>query len=45
MAAHQDVNFFDIHAYSGNSLGTNQEIYLEQNILALTLTCVYALNG
>ena len=45
MAAHWGVNFFEIHARSGHSLGTNQERYLDRNILALTLPSAYALNG
>ena len=45
MAAQWGVNFFESHAYSGHSLGTNQNSYLNQNILAPTLKGVYDLNG
>ena len=45
MADHRGVDFFDPHACSGHSLGTNQERYLDQNIRALTLSGAYALNG
>ena len=45
MASCQGVDFLDSHACSGNSLCTNQESYLDQNILSLTFTDVYALDG
>ena len=45
MAAHQGVELFESHYRSGHSLGTNQESYLDQNILILDLPGVYALNG
>ena len=45
MESHQDVNFFESHAISGNSLVNNKEIYLDKNILTLNLTGVYTLNG
>ena len=45
MAAHRGVEFFKIHTCSDHSLGTNQERYLDQNILTLTLPGTYALNG
>ena len=38
MADHQGVYSFDIHYLSDHSLGTNQERYLDQNILELTLS-------
>ena len=44
ISAHRDVYFFDIHARSVHSLVTNQERYLDQNILVLTLPGVYSLN-
>ena len=37
MADHRGVYFFESHASSDHSLGTNQERYLEQKVLALTL--------
>ena len=43
-ASHRGVKFFESHDRSGRSLGTNQERYLEQNILELTLSGTYALN-
>ena len=45
MAAHRGVDLFEIHYRSGHSLGTNQESYLDKNILILALPGVYALNG
>ena len=45
MSSHRGVNFFDIHSHSGHSLGTNKEMCLYQNILALTTPREYALNG
>ena len=45
MTAYRGVDFFDRHYRSGHSLYTNQQRYLDQNILAMTLRCVYALNG
>ena len=45
IAARRGVDFFKIHARSGHSIGTNQESYLDQNSLALTLPGMYALNG
>ena len=45
MVAHWDVYFFHSHALSGHSIGTNQERYLDQYILVLTLPGVYSLNG
>ena len=45
MVAHWDVYFFDNHALSGHSIGTNHERYLDQYILVLTLSGVYSLNG
>ena len=45
MAAQRGLNSVKSHTRSGHSLFTNKEIYLDQNILALTLSVVYALNG
>ena len=45
MVAQQGVDFFNIHALYYHSLGTNQERYLDQNIIKLNLTGMYALNG
>ena len=45
MAAQKGVDFFESHALLGQSLGTNQERYLERNVLALTLPGAYALDG
>ena len=44
MAAQQGVYFLKSHDHSGHSIGTNQESYLEQNILELTLAGVYTYN-
>ena len=44
MEAHRGVDFFESHDCSDHSIGTNQERYLDQNILSLTLTGAYALN-
>ena len=44
MASHQGVDLFESCAYSGYSIGTNQEIYLDQNILLLKFLGVYSLN-
>ena len=45
MAAHLGVNFFKSRARSGHSLGTHQERYSDQNILALILLGACSLNG
>ena len=45
MADHRGIKFLEIHARSGHSMGTNQESYLDQNILTLTLSGAYTLNG
>ena len=45
MASHQGVDFFKSHALSGHSICTNQYRYLDQNILAPTFLCAYALTG
>ena len=45
MASHQGIDFSEIHARSGHSLGNNQERYLDQNILVLTFIGEYSLNG
>ena len=45
MSVQQGVIFFDSHARSGNSIGTNKERYLYQNILALKFPGANALNG
>ena len=45
MASHQGVDFFESHTCSGQSLDTNQERLLDQNILTLTLPGAYTLNG
>ena len=45
MAAHQGVDFFEIRFYSGHSISTNQERYLDWNILTLTFPGTYTLNG
>ena len=45
MAAHQGAEFSESHAHSVHSLVTNQEMYLYQNILELTLIDAYALKG
>ena len=39
------LDFFEGHYLSGHSIGTNQESYLDQNVLVLTFPGVYALNG
>ena len=41
MTAHQGVELFESHYRSGHSLGTNQERYLDQDILALTSPDAY----
>ena len=45
MVDHRGVYFFDIHAKSGHSIGTNQERYLDRNNLAMNLAGEYALHG
>ena len=45
MVANRGVYFLESHAGSGPSLGTNQESYLDQNVIALVLLVAYALNG
>ena len=45
MVVHQGVDFFDIHARSCHSPGTNNESYLDQNILVLTLPGAYDFKG
>ena len=37
IASHQGIEFFERNYSSGYNLGTNQEMYLSQNILTLTL--------
>ena len=41
----QGVDFFESNNLLGHTIGSNQEKYAEQNILTLTLSGVYALNG
>ena len=44
MAYHRGVDFSESHDRSVHSIGNNQERYLDQNMLALTLPGAYDLN-
>ena len=45
IAAQRGVDFFKIHAPSGQSLITNHEMYLDKSTLTLNFPGAYDLNG
>ena len=44
MVAYRGVEFIENHYQSGKSMGTNQQIHLDRNMLPLNLLGAYALN-